>query len=124
MFVKSLETVRFWSINVELFKISDSDSLGIKKYKIKNHEMLKHVKCLWFFEILPIFAAIIITAGITKDRKVEAKVMEGVKEATHSSVLIVEFSISIWKNGVSEIAAKEIDIVFLRFYTKYLHYFK
>lgn len=48
-----------------------------------------------FFEILPIFAAMIITAGTTKERKVEAKVMEGVKEATHSSVLIVEFSISI-----------------------------
>ena len=82
--------------------------------------MWNHEKCLRFFEILPIFAAMIITAGTTKERKVEAKVMEGVKEATHSSVLTVEFSISIWKNGVSEIAAKEIDIVFFRFSTKYL----
>ena len=58
--------------------------------------MLNHEKYLrFFFEILPIFAAMIITAGTTKDRKVEAKVMEGVKEATHSSVLTVEFSISI-----------------------------
>ena len=56
---------------------------------------MKKVFDYFFFEILPIFAAMIITAGTTKLRKVEAKVMEGVKEATHSSVLTVEFSISI-----------------------------
>lgn len=60
-------------------------------------------------------AAIIIIAGITNDKAVDANVMNGVNDATHSvnSVMLIGTVLLIctkfWDRGISEMEAKNIE---------------